>query len=386
MVAINPIINKMPRSGIRVILDEANKLRDVIHLEIGQPDFKTPDHIIEAAYKAAFDGFTGYTPNAGYDSLREAFAKKIEEEQKIRISPNQVVVTGGAMGALFDAFGVLLSSDSEVLIPDPGYPNYSMSINLFNAEAVPYSLGVNSSGFYIDIDKVESLITNRTRAIVLNSPSNPTGMIADSGSILQIIELAKKNNLWVVSDEAYDHIVFNGSHISPLQFDPNGNVVSIYSCSKTYAMTGWRVGFVIAPENICKQMSKLQEAYISCAPSISQKAAEAAIKGPQDCVKQMNDSYKERRDFAIGICEKLSIGYIKPAGAFYLLVSLPDFKRPDSMKFALELVKDHKLAVAPGITFGKGGDGFIRIALCASKDNLEVGLNRLSSVFESMKE
>ncbi len=385
MKKTNPVIENMPRSGIRVILDEANKLEDVLHLEIGQPDFATPDHIIEAAHQAAIDGFTGYTPNAGFGSLREAFADHLKIEYGIHADSEQIVVTAGAMGALFNAFSTLVSPGDEVLIPDPGYPNYSMALQFLRAKPVAYPLGFDSSQFYLDPDVIEQSITKKTKAIVLNSPSNPTGLVADEKAIIRIVEVAHKHGLYIISDEAYDHIIFNGAHHSPLKFGREEHIIAVYSCSKTYAMTGWRVGFAVAPAEICRLMSKLQEAYIACAPSISQKAAEAALKGPQSCVSAMNASYQQRRDLAIRICSELKINCVLPNGAFYLMVALPEPVMENSMQFSLDLVKQSKLAVAPGITFGERGEGFIRLALCAKESVLKEGLSRLSSVFDHKK-
>jgi len=382
MKNINLVVKNMARSGIRIILDEANKYDNVLHLEIGQPDFSTPAHIIQAAHKAALEGYTGYTPNAGYGSLREAFTERLEIDHNITVSPDQVVVSVGAMGALFDAFGVLVTKEDEVLVPDPGYPNYQMAINFLNAKPVSYPLRINSSGFFLDPDVIKSLISKRTKAIVINSPSNPTGFMLDEKSLSKIIEIAYRFGIYIISDEAYDHIVFDKPHISPLSFGQNNQLVSIFSCSKTYAMTGWRVGFIVSSREISKLSSKLQEAYVSCAPSISQKAAEAALRGPQDCVEQMNFTYKRRRDIAMSICDSLGIHYVRPSGAFYLMVLLPASYKNDSMNFALDLVRNHKLAVAPGITFGKNGAGYIRLALCASEDTIREGLFRLSKVLK----
>jgi aspartate/methionine/tyrosine aminotransferase len=381
MKNINLAVKNMPRSGIRLILDEASKYDNVLHLEIGQPNFPTPPHITQAAHQAALDGFTGYTPNAGYDSLREAFVNRLEVDQKIMISPERVVVSIGAMGALFNAFCVLVSKGDEVLVPDPGYPNYRMALQLVNAKPVSYKLGIRQDGFFIDTDVLRSLISKKTKAIVINSPSNPTGLVADRESIKKIVDIASECGVFIISDEAYDHIVFEGAHYSPLLYDQNDMVIAVYSCSKTYAMTGWRVGFVVAPPAISQLMSKIQEAYMACAPSVSQKAAEAALTGPQNLVEEMRSIYKKRRDLAIEHCEKLSIGFIKPSGAFYLMISLPEPLRNDSLQYSLSLIRDSKLAVAPGITFGNEGEGFIRIALCADEDSIIEGLYLLSKNF-----
>jgi len=319
----------------------------------------------------------------GFISLRETFAESLERDHNITISPDQVVVSVGAMGALFNTFSALIAKDDEVLIPDPGYPNYIMALNLLHSKPVPYPLGVNQNGFYIDTDIIKSLITEKTKAIVINSPSNPTGLIANEESVLQIIEIASQAGIYIISDESYDHIIFDQPHISPLSYDLNGQIISIYSCSKTYAMTGWRVGFAVAPSNIIQLISKLQEATVSCASSVSQKAAEAALKGPQNCVEEMRIAYQKNRDIAINMCEQMSLQYTKPNGAFYLMISLPSSACHDSMQFSLNLLRMMKLAVAPGITFGRKGEGYIRLALCVNEKTIIEGLNRISSFYKN---
>lgn len=384
MKELNFAAESMPRSGIRVLLDEADKIGDVLHLEIGQPDFPTPAHIIEAATQAAYEGYTGYTPNAGYMSLREAFAARLKNDHGLDIPAERVVVSVGAMGALFNAFCVTVAPGDEVLIPDPGYPNYYMPVQLLGARAVPYPLEAAPSGFSINPEVLRSLITERTKVIIVNSPSNPTGLVECGETLQKIVELAQEHGLYIISDEAYDHIIFDGTHLSPLLYDDNGCVIATYSCSKTYSMTGWRVGFVVSPPAITPVITKLQEAYISCAPSVSQKAAEAALNGPQDCVKEMVEVYCRRRQTAMDLCDELGIDYIRPKGAFYLMVALPEAARHDSMGFALRLVKEARVAVAPGVTFGLKGEGYVRLSLCSSEETIREGLMRLAAVYQKL--
>ncbi len=382
MKDLNFAAQNMPRSGIRVILDEANKVGNVLHLEIGQPDFPTPTHIIEAATKAAYDGYTGYTPNAGYPSLREAFATRLKSDYGLNLSAEQVVVSGGAMGALFNAFCTTLSPGDEVLLPDPGYPNYVMTVQLLGARFIPYPLDVTPSGYSLNYEAIRSRITERTKVIVINSPSNPTGLVARGEVLQELVKLAQAYGLYILSDEAYDHIIFEGAHVSPLSFDESGCVIATYSCSKTYSMTGWRVGFTVASPTIAPIATKLQEAYISCAPSVSQKAAEAALNGPQTCVTEMVATYHRRRQVALDLCSKLGIQCIPPKGAFYLMIALPEAAKSDSMGFALRLVKEAQLAVAPGVTFGTKGEGQVRLSLCSSEETICEGLKRLATVYQ----
>jgi aspartate/methionine/tyrosine aminotransferase len=375
---LNPAASSLPRSGIRVILDEANRTGNVVHLEIGQPDFPTPAHIIEAAMSAASAGFTGYTPNAGYPSLREAFASRLWDDHALRVEPAQVVVTPGAAGALFSALCALVSPGDEVLVPNPGYPNYYMPVLLLGARAVPYPLDA-APGFALDPDAIADSITARTKAIIINSPSNPTGAIADAATWRKILDIASRQGIYVLSDECYDHILFEDRHTSPLKFDSPDGVIAIYSCSKTYSMTGWRVGFSVSSAELANTITHLQEMYVSCAPSVSQKAAEAALLGPQACVREMVQTYLRRRDLAVTLATQNGLQHTVPRGAFYMLVAIPGESRADSMHYSLRLVKEARVAVAPGATFGSLGEGYVRVSLCASESALIEGIPRLAT-------
>ena len=375
---LNPNVVKLPRSGIRVILDEANQYEDVIHLEIGQPDLPTPSHIVEAAYTAARDGYTGYTANAGYLSLREAFADRLFKDKSLKIDPDQIVVTVGAMGAIFSAMCVTLSAGDEVLVPDPGYPNYIMPPPLFGAEPIPYPLNA-AEGFLPDVEVIRSLITDRSKVIIINSPSNPTGAVIPAELLQKIVDISQQYGLYIISDESYDQIIFDCKHTSCLEFDKNGSVIAVFSCSKTYSMTGWRIGFAVSNKTISSMITKMQEIFIACAPSVSQKAAEAALTGPQVCVEKMVETYRHRRDTAIEMCKKLDLNCKEPKGAFYLMVSLSDTGKHNSMEYALRLVREARLAVSPGITFGSNGEGFVRVSLCTSEENIKEGLKRLAN-------
>jgi len=365
----------MPRSGIRRILDMAASLPDVVHLEIGQPDFPTPAHIIEAAYRAAHDGYTTYTANAGLASLREAISTKLATDNAIRSCPQQVVVTTGGMGGLFSAFTALLNPGDEVLIPDPGYPNYMQLACLCHASATRYSLDA-AEGFALDVNGLTDLVTPRTKAIVINSPSNPTGMVHDPKTVEEIVAFAQRHDLYVISDECYEKIVYDGSHLSPASLDSDGRVITIFSFSKTYAMTGWRVGYIVAHSDLAPILAKLQEPTVACAPSLSQKAAEAALLGPQTCVAEMVAAYRLRRDRAIAVLASNGLTAHTPGGAFYLLVPIGGCDS-DSQRFAEDLLSHESVAVAPGSTFGPEAAGFVRISLANSMDQIEVGVERL---------
>jgi aspartate/methionine/tyrosine aminotransferase len=366
---------QMPRSGIRAILDLASTIPDAIHLEIGQPNFPTPDHICLAAYKATQQGFTGYTPNAGMLSLREAVAEKVRLENKLDVSADNIVITTGGMGGLFSCFAALLEPGDEVLVPDPGYPNYEMITYLCRASAIHYPLDIQN-GFTPRFDVLARLVTPRTKAIMVNSPSNPTGAVMSGEVLKKLVTFANENDIAIISDECYEKITFDSPHISPASYDTDGRVLSIFSFSKTYSMTGWRVGYVVASREIIPIISKLQEVTVACASSVSQKAAEAALKGSQECVQMMVTAYRRRRDLAINILKSYGLHCFVPQGAFYLMVDISNCGLC-SDEFAKKLVKEVKVAVAPGRTFGLLGDNFIRVSLASDDAVLEEGLNRV---------
>lgn len=374
--SINPAANHMPRSGIRVVLDEAQKIADVLHLEIGQPDLPTPAHIVTAAAEAMRAGYTGYTPNAGFFSLREAFAQRLLEDHGLAVSPDQVVVTVGAMGALFSALAAIVEPGDEVLLPDPGYPNYLMAIRMLQGIPVYYALD-RTAGFSLQIDALKERIGKRSKAILINSPANPTGAMLERAQIQAVASLAQEHGLFVVSDEAYDHICFEMPHQPLLALGVEEGVVAVYSCSKTYSMTGWRVGFSVSSVKMAALLTKLQEVFVACAPSISQKAAEAALSSPQDCVAEMLATYRRRRESALTQARELGLTVLPPQGAFYLMLPIPPRWILDSTGYALELLHQQHVAVAPGRTFGPGGEGYVRIALCTGESIIEDGLRRI---------
>ena len=347
----------------------------VIHLEIGQPNFPTPAHIVAAASDAAERGQTGYTANAGLPELCEALAAKLHQDNGVRAATDQIIVTIGAMGALYSSLLSVLEPGDQLLVPDPGYPNYRMTAELCGAESVPYPLPA-ADGYQPDLDALAAAISPRTKAIVVGSPSNPTGTVIHRDRLQGIVDLAQRHDLYLVSDECYEKIVFDGTHVSPASLGAEDCCFTVGSFSKSYAMTGWRVGYVACPKPIAPQLVKLQEATVACAPVLSQHAALAALAGPQECVPGMVDAYRERRDLACGLLEGAGLCSYRPEGAFYLLVDLPG-QVEDTYSYARRLVAEADVAVAPGETFGAGGRGRVRISLATSPGLLREGLERL---------
>ena len=347
----------------------------VIHLEIGQPDFPTPAHIVAAANNAAEHGHTGYTANAGLPELCEALAAKLQRDNGVRVAAEQIIVTIGAMGALYGSLLSVLEPGDQPLVPDPGYPNYRMTAELCGAESVPYPLPA-ADGYQPDLDALAAAISPRTKAIVVGSPSNPTGTVIHRDRLQGIVDLAQRHDLYLVSDECYEKIVFDGRHLSPASLGAEERCFTVGSFSKSYAMTGWRIGYVACPRPIVPLLVKLQEATVSCAPVLSQHAALAALAGPQECVAGMVNAYRERRDLACELLMSAGLCRYRPEGAFYLLVDLPG-QVEDTYAYARRLVEEADVAVAPGETFGAGGRGRVRISLATSPDLLREGLERL---------
>jgi aspartate/methionine/tyrosine aminotransferase len=374
MKSLARIASNMPGSGIREIVHVAITMPDVIRLEVGEPNFATPQHIVEAAYQAAKSGFTKYGPSAGTYSLRELLAQRVSRVNGYPVKTEQVNVSVGGVQGCLAAFLALLDPGDEVLVPDPAWPNYEMALTLCQAVPVHYPLYIEN-GFVPRLDDLEGLITKRTKLLIINSPSNPTGAVFPRETIKALVEFAQHHDLYLMADEVYDEFVFEGEHVSPAIYDPE-RVISIYSFSKVYAMTGWRVGYVVANEELSGVIAKTQEPQISCVSSVGQKAAEAALTGPQDCVREMCESYRERRDTVVEVLKEEGYYVYTPQGAFYIMVDVSD-SGLDSRQFALKLLAERQVAIAPGTAFGNLGRNFVRISLATEKNLLLEGVRSL---------
>lgn len=369
-------VTTTPHSGIRVMADLARGVPDVIRLEVGDPDFVTPQHIIDAAARAASAGYTGYPPSAGYPRLRELIAEKVTVRNKLPTTPDQVVVTTGGGGGLFTTFLALLNPGDEVLVSDPVWSGYPAQIHVQNGVVKRFPLD-RRRGFALDPDAIESSINSRTKVLVINSPCNPTGAIYHAEELKRVVEIAERHDLWVISDECYDQIVLEGETVSLATLGGRDRIITVFTFSKTYAMTGWRIGYVVASPELAAIIGKLQEPVVASASSLSQKGAEAALLGPQEMVGQMVDSYRERRDLAMELLDGEGIGYVRPRGAFYLMVDTSP--AGDSLQFAQRLLREERVATVPGSAFGPGGEGMVRVSLASPKKDLEVGLKALSA-------
>ena len=370
----------VPPSLIRRMFDRAQDVPGVASLAVGEPDFPTPPHIVEAGQKALRDGFTRYSPNAGYLHLREAIADKLARRNGIRVDPErEVFVTVGGMEALMLTLLTGIDPGDEVIITDPSYTNYAGQVTL--AGGVPVFVPTDPErGYLPELAAIESAITPRTRALLVNSPSNPTGAMYPPDLIGAIADLACRHDLMLISDEVYDALTYGDvPHVSPAALgDLRDRTVSIYSFSKTYAMTGWRVGYLAGPAPMLRAMATLQEQVASCVNAAAQQAALAAITGSQECVDQMREAYDRRRRFVV---ERLNaipgVRCPMPDGAFYVF---PDVRAiaTDTVALADRLLSDQKVVVSPGEAFGPGSGGFLRLSYASSDQMLSEGLTRLA--------
>jgi aspartate/methionine/tyrosine aminotransferase len=373
MKPLASIPSAMPRSGIREVMELAAEMVDVIHLEVGEPDVNTPDQIIDGACAAAKAGWTKYTSNAGYPSLRAAIVRKLATENGLTASADQVVVTAGAVGALATGVLAVIDPGDEVLVPDPGWPNYTSITLVAGGRPVVYPLR-RDDGYLPDLAALRSLVTTRTKLLVINSPANPTGAVFPEPVVRALVEFAQEHDLYVLSDEVYEALVFEGEHVPAARFDRDGRVITVFGCSKTYAMTGWRLGYGVASPPIAELMAKLQEPLVSCASSVSQKAAEVALAMDQAPVRAMRDAYRARRDLVVAALGPRLASV--PAGALYALVDVSEAGR-DSYAVVRSLLAEARVATAPGETFGASGAGIVRISIATSPDLLAEGCRRI---------
>jgi aspartate/methionine/tyrosine aminotransferase len=374
-------------SGIRIMFDLANENPDVVNLGIGQPDFDTPEFIREAAKKAIDDGYTRYPPAKGFQDLREAIAEKLRTENKIIADPDsEIFVSVGAMQVIFNAILHLIDPGDEVIVIDPGYDYYSQ-IRLF--QGVPVSVpAYEKNGFKVNPSDIQAAITDKTKLIIINSPSNPTGALFDESILRKIASISQEHDIPVLSDEPYEHIIFDGKkHISIAAFEGmQDRCISAFTMSKSYAMTGWRVGYVAAPKPIIDEMEKLMEHMVSGVSAVAQRAALAAICGPQDCVAEMLKKYEKRREIVDrGLNAIDGISCILPESTFY---SFPNVSRIglSSWDLAKYLVRQHRVALVPGSIFGKNGEGYLRLSFAAGEEKLEEGISRMQAGVERLLE
>ena len=373
-------------SGIRIMFALADEIPDVVNLGIGQPDFDTPEFIRDAAKLALDEGYTRYPPAKGFADLRQAIAGKLKRENNIIADPDtDIYVAVGAMQVIFNTCLHLLNKGDEVIVVDPGYDYYSQ-IRLFGG--VPVTVPAHESNrFKVDPANIKAAITDKTRLMIINTPSNPTGAIFDEEILRAIAQMAVEHDLIILSDEPCEHILFDGhQHISIGSFDGMAErTISAYTLSKSYAMTGWRVGYTVAPPTVIDEMEKLMEHMVSGVTAVAQRAALTAIEAPQDCVREMVATYDKRRRIVYeGLNAVDGITCLKPESTFYAFPNIKSFGL-SSWDLARYLVKEHKVAVVPGSIFGKGGEGYLRLSFAASIEQLKEGIARIKRGVEALK-
>ena len=354
--------------------------RDIVHLEIGEPDFDTPAHIKQAAKDALDAGYTHYGPSPGEMQVREAIAKHQTETQGYDISPQRIIVTPGGKPVMFFTILALVEKGDEVIYPNPGFPIYESMINYAGGTAVPVPLE-ERFGFSLDVDRLESLVTEQTKLLIVNSPNNPCGSVISSDDLERIAEIAVANDLIVLADEIYKDMYYEGSHVSITSFtDMIDRTVILGGFSKSYAMTGWRLGYGVFPEFMLDAVTRLMTNSVSCTSVAVQMAGIAALEGPQDSVAAMMDEFRIRRDLVVSGMNGLpGVTCETPLGAFYAFPNISGTGL-SSRDFAERAMDDAGVALLSGTAFGEYGDGYIRISFANSQANLTKAIERLAEM------
>ena len=382
-IHLSQLAQEYPASGIRKMFNLAAQYPNAIKLTVGEPNFDTPEYIKDAAKKGLDDNLTHYTPNAGIPELREAVAEKYRRLYWDGYKADNVIVTMGAMEGITLSLMFLLDPGDEILVPDPCFPNYYGQARIVGAKAVPVPT-YEQYDYRMQAADMEKTITPKTRAILLNSPCNPTGAVLTKEDVLAIAELVKKYNLWVLTDEPYDAIIYDG--VTPFSIaqipEVRDRVFVLNSFSKAYAMTGWRIGYVVAPDlSYAGRMAQIREGLSSCQPGFLQMAAVEALKS-DSCVKDMVKDYTRRRDILIdGINSIPGMSCKKSAGSFYAFANIKAFGKT-SQEFAEELLRGAEVVTVPGSAFGEMGEGYLRLVFANSDENLKEAVRRIKEYVE----
>jgi aspartate/methionine/tyrosine aminotransferase len=355
------------------------KGRDIIHLEIGEPDFDTPRNIVDAAVDALHKGFTHYGPSAGLIELREVIAQYVSDTRGVQVTPDEVVVVPGGKPIIFFSILALAEDGDEVIYPNPGFPIYESMINYVGAKPVPIRLR-EELDFRVDVDELSGLITDRTKLIIINSPQNPTGGVLEKKDIEQIARAIGDRNIMILSDEIYSRLIFEGEHHSIMSFDGmRERTILLDGFSKTYAMTGWRMGYGVMRSDLATHVSRLMTNSSSCTATFTQIAGIEALHGPQDSVEQMRSEFKKRRDIMVAGLNKIKgFSCRLPHGAFYVF---PNVTKTGwtSKKLADALLDDAGVAALSGTAFGAFGEGYLRFSIANSIENIEKALERVDA-------
>jgi len=366
-------VEQVSISGIREVFEAAGE--DAINLGLGQPDFPTPDHARQGAIDAIEgDRTDAYTSNKGTESLRNAIAAKHARDNDLDVDPENVIATAGGSEALHIAMEAHVDQGDEVIFPDPGFVSYDALTHLAGGDPNPVPL---RDDLTLDPSTVEDAITDDTAAFVVNSPANPTGAVQSTADMREFARIADEHDVLCISDEVYEHIVFEGEHRSPMAFADSDNVVVVNACSKTYSMTGWRLGWVTGSHERIERMLRVHQYVQACASAPAQYAAEAALTGPQDPVDEMVEAFEERRDVLVERFEEMGIDCPRPEGAFYAMPKVPEGW--------VDEVLDRGVVVVPGEAFGEHGEGYARISYAADLETIQEALDVMEAATEAVR-
>jgi aspartate/methionine/tyrosine aminotransferase len=353
--------------------------KEIVHLEIGEPDFDSPQNVVEAGVKALQSGYTHYTPSAGMPELRQAIAEDVTRSRGVKVAPEEVVIVPGGKPTIYFTFTALVEEGDEVIYPNPGFPIYESLINFLGAKPVPMRLSEDKD-FRLDVNELADLITDRTKLIVLNSPHNPTGGVMTQQDVRDIAAAIGDREIMVLSDEIYSRLIFEGEHHSLMSVDGfKDRVIMLDGFSKTYAMTGWRLGYGVMNRELAKHFGRLMTNVNSCSASFTQVAAIEAVKGDQSSVNHMREQFKLRRDrFIAGLNKIPGFSCRLPHGAFY---AFPNIRGTgyNSRKLADSLLEEAGVACLAGTAFGQFGEGYLRFSIANSMENLEKALERVGN-------
>jgi aminotransferase len=378
--------DQLPKTRFAEIIRMAAEAKDIVSLGPGEPDFDTPKPIIEFAKKKLDEGFTHYSPPTGRQELKQAIVKKLKQENNIKASPKNIIITSGSTEGILMSLAAMVDAGEEILVPDPGFFTYAHTVDLFNGFPVPMKMS-EKTGFQIDLDAFKRNITKRTRGIIINTPGNPTGTVLKRKVLEELADIAVENDLFIISDEAYEKLTYEGEkHISIGSF--NGleeNVITLHSFSKFVAMPGWRLGYAVAPEWLINVLNKVHLFTSLCAPTISQVAGVEALRVSGKYTEEMRKEYARRRKLILKRIDEINGLHVQvmPKGAFY---AFPRYEsKKDSFAYSQWLLEKAKVLTVPGREFGAQGEGFIRMSYATAYDQIEEAMNRLEKVLRKGK-
>ena len=384
-IPISKTIAEIKPSGIRKFFDIVSEMKDAISLGVGEPDFDTPWHIRDEGIYAFEKGKTFYTSNSGLKELRTEISNYIKRKQKIKYnSDDEILVTVGGSEAIDIGLRAMINSGDEVIIPQPSYVSYLPCALLAGAKPVVINLKAEND-FRLTAEELENAITEKTKVLILPYPNNPTGAIMEKEDLEKITEVIKKHDIFVMSDEIYAELTYGKEHVSIASLDGmKERTLLINGFSKAYAMTGWRLGYACGPKELLKQMTKIHQYAIMCAPTISQYAAIEALRNGDEDVKEMKMSYNQRRRFLMNAFKEMGLECFEPYGAFYVFPCIKEFGMT-SEDFATKFLKEEHVAVVPGTAFGDSGEGFLRISYAYSLDTLKLAMEKLSRFITKLR-